>query len=120
MSQNKESIEQLAIELHNRNYAYKTTSLYISYLEKFLCFAREHPELSPEDRIARFLDTYSSRNESRRLAWCEILAFYRFVLKKPVLISFRMYAVEKGFRLFFQKVKLLPSSLQYQIQSTEL
>ncbi|MBN2509524.1 MAG: tyrosine-type recombinase/integrase [Spirochaetales bacterium] len=73
--------ERFLVELRNRNYAGRTISMYMSYLDKYLVFCGQNGHLDNGEQIALFLSSRPGGNESRRLAWCAILAFYRFVLK---------------------------------------
>ena len=77
------NIDKFGLELRNRRYANNTIRLYTSAIRKFFEFARKNTALSPENRIACFLDGYANNEEAKRLAWCAVLSFYRVVVNKP-------------------------------------
>lgn len=69
------------MELVNRNYSKNTIKVYLNSLRQFLIYAKSS-NLKPRDRIRVFLFKSFSGSEQRRLAYCAIKTFYKYVVKK--------------------------------------
>lgn len=68
-------------ELKLRNYSRATVSAYLRHFNHFIDFSESHPE-NPKERIASFLEEFSTHPETVKQAYCAIATFYRLVLKR--------------------------------------